>query len=403
MIAIALLSLGILAAATLAALGLRGLAARPHHAAPTIAHRPAGIAAAAVAVPPPPPLAFIDLPPDAARASNAALPFSTERIVAAQPLRYAGAPDDKAKALTCLAAAVLYEAGDDAPGETAVAQVVLNRLRHPAFPKTVCGVVFQGTERPTGCQFTFTCDGALARAPSPAVWQRAREVAAAALAGRVDPVVGTATHYHTDWVVPYWRDSLVKLAKIHTQIFYRWSGWWGTRPAFTGTPQPGEVLDSVLAAFLQSEAPPATPVPLPVSYAPEPAGLIRHDERSAGIAVLGVPPEALRGNVVRAMDRSRAEFVLELDPSAYPGSYAMAALALCGTADRCQVTGWLPEASVPSALPLSPEAVRTASFAYTRARVQGVERAQWNCRRIKRESAAQCLPGTADPAPAAAR
>ncbi|MGJ3626051.1 cell wall hydrolase [Sphingomonas sp. MMS24-JH45] len=97
-------------------------------------------------------------------------------------------------------------------------QVVLNRLRHPAFPKTVCGVVFQGAERSTGCQFTFTCDGALARQPSPLAWDRARKVAAAALAGAVYRPVGYATHYHTDWVVPYWSEPRQDRRGPHTPV-----------------------------------------------------------------------------------------------------------------------------------------------------------------------------------------
>ena len=103
-------------------------------------------------------------------------------------------------------------------------QTVLNRVRHPAFPATVCGVVFQGSERSTGCQFTFTCDGALARQPSAAAWARARALAEQALDGAVDERVGNATHYHTDWVVPYWRTSLDKIAQVETHIFDRWRG-----------------------------------------------------------------------------------------------------------------------------------------------------------------------------------
>ena len=99
---------------------------------------------------------------------------------------------------------MVYEAGDDPAGQRAVAQVVLNRVRHPAFPKTVCGVVFEGQDRTTGCQFTFSCDGALTRwSPSPALWTAARQIATAALTGTVYRPVGYATHYHTDWVVPY--------------------------------------------------------------------------------------------------------------------------------------------------------------------------------------------------------
>ncbi|WP_366872651.1 cell wall hydrolase [uncultured Brevundimonas sp.] len=126
-------------------------------------------------------------------------------------------------------------------GQAAVAQVVLNRMRHPAYPGTVCGVVFQGSERATGCQFSFTCDGAMARTPSVAGWARARASASAALNGAVMAAVGTATHYHTDWVAPYWAERLTKVRQLGTHIFYRWNGGWGLPAAFTsryGGPEP---------------------------------------------------------------------------------------------------------------------------------------------------------------------
>jgi hypothetical protein len=121
---------------------------------------------------------------------------------------------------------------EPADGQRAVAQVVLNRVRHPAFPKTVCGVVFQGSERTTGCQFTFTCDGAIGRAPVPVLWARARRVAEEALAGQVYAPVGWSTHYHANYVVPYWSGTLAKAANVGRHIFYRWAGGWGRGPAF---------------------------------------------------------------------------------------------------------------------------------------------------------------------------
>ena len=169
---------------------------------------------------------------DGARRLNAAIPFAAMASPAAAPFRFQGGPHDLARAVDCLASAQFYEAGDDAVGEQAVAQVVLNRVRHPAFPRTICGVVFQGQERSTGCQFTFTCDGALARTPSPAAWQRARALARAALAGAVFRPVGLATHYHTDWVLPYWSSSLDKIARVGTHLFFRWQGASGMPLAF---------------------------------------------------------------------------------------------------------------------------------------------------------------------------
>ncbi|MEA2999202.1 MAG: hypothetical protein QOK17_1035 [Sphingomonadales bacterium] len=185
--------------------------------------------------PAPEPLRFReDVTPQDAVAMNAAIPVSDLPNPAARPFRTAFAtPADRTRALECLTAAVYYEAAvESADGQRAVAQVVLNRVRHPAFPKSVCGVVFQGSDRSTGCQFTFTCDGALGRAPAPGLWTRARMVAEEALAGKVYAPVGWATHYHANYVVPYWSGTLVKAANVGAHIFYRWEGGWGRPPAF---------------------------------------------------------------------------------------------------------------------------------------------------------------------------
>jgi hypothetical protein len=187
---------------------------------------------------PPPSIPRVDPPTvyaiDAARARtlNGAIPFADRVNPAASPFQFMGGAGDLARATDCLASAQIYEAGDDSVGERAVAQVVLNRVRHPAFPKTICGVVFEGQERRTGCQFTFTCDGALARTPSPAAWERARAIARSAIGGAVFGQVGLATHYHTDWVIPYWSRRLDKTARVGTHLFFRWTGWWGTPAAF---------------------------------------------------------------------------------------------------------------------------------------------------------------------------
>ncbi|MFL6846591.1 MAG: cell wall hydrolase [Allosphingosinicella sp.] len=190
------------------------------------------------APPQPEPLQFREIAPQDAVAINAAVPVSTAPNPPARPFAIAFAtPADRLRAVECLTAAVYYEAAiEPIDGQRAVAQVVLNRVRHPAYPRTVCGVVFQGSERSTGCQFTFTCDGALRRTPSAALWARARTVAEEALAGKVYKPVGWATHYHTNWVVPYWSSSLVKIANVGTHIFYRWEGGWGKPGAFRFSP-----------------------------------------------------------------------------------------------------------------------------------------------------------------------
>jgi hypothetical protein len=152
---------------------------------------------------------------------------------AAKALRVIGSMSDQARAEQCLTQAVYYEAASEPDaGQRAVAQVVLNRVMHTAYPNTVCGVVFQGSERNTGCQFSFTCDGALNRVPSRFFWDRARNVARAALAGYVYAPVGLATHYHTIAVHPYWAPSLKYLGTIGAHRFYSFNGRAGTPGAY---------------------------------------------------------------------------------------------------------------------------------------------------------------------------
>ncbi|HET9811875.1 MAG TPA: cell wall hydrolase [Sphingomicrobium sp.] len=214
------------------------------------------------AAPAPPPLLIRNLAPTDALAMNgkipvaggpnpAAIPFSTAKFDSAT----------RARALECLTSAVYYEAGSQsADGERAVAQVVLNRVRHPAFPSSVCGVVYQGSTRSTGCQFTFTCDGSLLRQPDAAGWARAKKIAKAALNGTVFAPVGLATHYHADYVVPYWASTMAKNAVIGAHLFYRWAGGWGLPGAFVQhyarqEPSASALRSAALAAF---ESRPAT-------------------------------------------------------------------------------------------------------------------------------------------------
>jgi hypothetical protein len=143
---------------------------------------------------------------------------------------------NRMRAVDCLAAAVYFEAANEPyEGQTAVAQVVLNRLRLPLYPGSVCEVVFEGSHLRTGCQFSFTCDGSMRRVPSTVGWQRARAVAEAALSGQVNSKVGWATHYHADYVVPYWAPKLVKLKSIGRHIFYGWPRYWNRPTAFMQT------------------------------------------------------------------------------------------------------------------------------------------------------------------------
>lgn len=133
---------------------------------------------------------------------------------------------DGLRSLDCLAQAIYYEAASESEdGQRAVAQVVLNRVRHPAWPNTVCGVVYQGPMRAGGgCQFTFTCDGSLMRPAGGPAWLRARQLAAEALAGRAFAPVGLSTHYHTTAVFPSWAPRLARTALIGAHQFYALPG-----------------------------------------------------------------------------------------------------------------------------------------------------------------------------------
>lgn len=195
---------------------------------------PATGPAAQAAPPAPPPLILQPVAPQQALQANANIPLTDGPNPAAAAFVFKGNETARTQALNCLATAVYYEAGNqDIDGERAVAQVVLNRVRHPAFPSSVCGVVYQGSTRSTGCQFTFTCDGSLAREPDTDGWRRAWKVAEDALSGNVYAPVGWATHYHADYVLPTWASSMAKNAVVGAHLFYRWPGGWGQPSAFT--------------------------------------------------------------------------------------------------------------------------------------------------------------------------
>lgn len=148
--------------------------------------------------------------------------------------------EDHDRAVECLTLAIAYESGfEPIEGQRAVAEVVMNRVRAPGFPKSVCNVVFAGSTRRTGCQFTFTCDGSLARRLPERVMLTARTIAEDALNGRLTPEVPGATHYHADYVNPYWAPSLIRVTKIGAHIFYRSSD--GAVPGAIAAGGEGEV------------------------------------------------------------------------------------------------------------------------------------------------------------------
>ena len=321
------------------------------------------------------PVRLAELPMDEARRFNATIPFATGPNPAARPFVVTGAADDQARAVDCLAAATWYEAGDDPVGQRAVAQVVLNRMRHPAFPKSVCGVVFQGQERRTGCQFTFTCDGAMTRTPSAAAWDRARALARQALAGYVYTKVGHSTHYHTDWVVPYWSSSLDKVAEVNTHLFFRWTGWWGTPSAFRRAYAGAEPVIAKMARLSAFHAVGGDPAVL----------------AAEGVAVdpATIPDSAIPQPVTGSDSNT---FHVALDRAMGADAFAALAIRTCGERPFCKFLGWTDRGKVPPA-GAAPNAgqLETMSFSYLRDQAQGFGKALWNCGEFKRPSPVQCM------------
>ncbi len=324
--------------------------------------------------PPVEPVKYADVAPTEAVKINAAVPFSAEPNPAAKAFKLKAGTDDYARSVDCLAAAAYYEAaaeGDD--GMRAVAQVIVNRLRHPAFPKTVCGVVFQGSERTTGCQFTFSCDGSMARIPSASGWQRAREIAAATLKGKVFKSVGYSTHYHTNWVVPYWSGSLDKVAQVGTHLFFRWAGWWGTPGAFRG----GEAGPEPVIAKLASLSP---------AHQGGEAQLAESD------TALSPDKLAAKGaRQVKIVSPGGDAFIVVLDKKVSPASFPSLALAACGQKEFCKFMGWTDADQAPKGFPIPEGMHRALSFSYLRNRSNGFEKALWNCREFKRADETQCM------------
>jgi hypothetical protein len=343
------------------------------------------------------PLEILPIGPDAARAENARQPFAEGPLSLARPFVFRGSDQARSLARDCLAAAAWYEAGDDAAGQSSVVQVVLNRVRHPAFPADICSVVFQGSERATGCQFSFTCDGSMARRrPSTGQWLRAQAVADNALSGFVDPRVGVATHYHTDWVVAYWSPKMEKLARVGTHLFFRWPGPYGRPKAFARGRFAAEAAEPRMAALSPAHAlavrsdpslPPAEAAPAAREAAA--GGVIDYAARGRNF-----PKEYAAGNRdlkthrVLWSDPTGQKFVMLLDPSGQAGSYALTALALCRGKSPCEVLATHDPAADAARLAASDRS--SLAFRYRRS-AAGSETAQWDCRLSPRPNPAQCL------------
>jgi hypothetical protein len=337
-----------------------------------------------------------------AKRLNDATPFVTKPVIAAQPFLFVGAPLEMERAIDCLAATIFYEAGNETvQGQLAVVQVVLNRSRHPAYPKTVCGVVFQGHERRTGCQFSYTCDGSMARRPSAAAWDRFRALSRAMLNGLVYAPVGLATHYHTDWVRPKWSARLDKIRSEGTHLFFRYADAWGTPRAFRNKPvlaepsypkmallssahrTPGLSLDAVMAEIEAAREKPEQTILMPDS--------------ASGTDPFLDKPEPIPSNVSATLtpeDRSKDTFIINVDPLLEADALSAMAERACGPRGYCKVLAWADPDLMPKGLPIEPAARTSMAYSYIRDR-KGAGQSRWNCGLYPRDNKRQCLPGSA--------
>ncbi|PTW62206.1 cell wall hydrolase [Breoghania corrubedonensis] len=130
----------------------------------------------------------------------------------------------------CLAEAIYFEArGEPESGQAAVAQVVLNRVKNPAYPATICKVVYQNRTQRNSCQFSFACDGLPERIVSKESWEVAQRLAREIVAGKHwSEKIGASTHYHATYVRPRWARKMKRLGKIGRHVFYQtYGGGWG--------------------------------------------------------------------------------------------------------------------------------------------------------------------------------
>lgn len=329
---------------------------------------------------------FLPVTAQTAQEINASRPFVSTTNVRAAPFSHAMADADEERAVACLATAALYEAGGNLSDQSAVMQVILNRVRHPAFPKTICGVVFQGSDRRTGCQFSFTCDGSMQRwRPSAGSWNGATGLARAMLGGHVDERVGLATHYHTNWVVPYWSASLDKVTSVRTHLFFRWKGYWGTRAAFAKKAAGQEPSISKLAGLFPSHAPNSV---LELETAEADAGSPSQIAEGMPSGVGIVPFEARRSPVVVRK--------LAMPTQAGAARWSVNALSVCNDIPVCKVVGWSDPAAEPSEISRTTVSASPPDLVFVKIARNRQQQAYWDCGKWPRVSGSQCLGSPAE-------
>jgi hypothetical protein len=194
-----------------------------------------------------------------------------------------------------------------------------------------------------------------------------------ALKGSVYRPVGLSTHYHTDWVVPYWSSSLDKVARVDTHLFFRWSGWWGTPPAFDRRRVGPEPVIQKIAFLSDAHKEGAAATQADAAFA-----------EAAGAALLADKAAPLQP----VADRD-STFLQLLPRGVVPDQWPAFASRLCGDRPYCKVLAWTD--GRPAALPLTAGQQERMAFSYLRDRPNGFEKPLWNCAQVPRANQGQCM------------
>ena len=323
-----------------------------------------------------------ELAPEDARARNAGIEFAAVGPGTPRPFDFRGSSSDRARARDCLALAGMAEAGSGDGDQRAVMQVILNRVRHPAFSKSVCGVVFEGSQRPTGCQFSFTCDGSLARRYGDGLWAASRRRAEEMLGGATYAPVGNATHFHADYVYPWWSDQLDKVAQVGPHIFFRWRGFWGTARALSAR-YSGEEPDPMALRETAQAVAAANPLPTLIESGAAVRSIVQDQPATVDVEEDTNAPPASPGAGVH--------FVL-IYAGDSPAALVDRARQLCEGEGYCRVQGWTDAADIPARLPLTETARRALRFSFVAEGAGASEAAFFDCRIFTPSGTGSCLP-----------
>lgn len=209
-------------------------------APPSAPGNPAPVAAGSVAPPPPAPrlapgprnpfvtsaTAASSPPPETYEWGDLVRMASKKGGNGEEPPALFGALSEKefrARELRCMATAIYFEArGEPTRGQVAVGQVIMTRVRSDHYPKTICGVVFQGQWNKNSCQFSFACDGVTDAPKEKEQWTAALDVAKQVISGKTHiPEIAEATHYHAVYVRPRWMREVRRIKQIGVHIFYK--------------------------------------------------------------------------------------------------------------------------------------------------------------------------------------